>query len=189
MSKKIMCLITVFLILILTSCSASSAKPVETTADTTALEALAFPFAFTAENVFGNTVTEETLGERELFFVHYWATWCAPCVQEMPDLAKIAEEYSDRVGFIGLVSDFGSNSSGAKNIAETSGVPQSFIMVDAENEALSPLLSMVQSGYVPTTVIIDGNGKMLTAPLIGAYGELYGTVLDTILGVPPEVTP
>ena len=144
-------------------------------------ETYAFPFAFTAEDFYGNAVTEASLGEKELFFVHYWGTWCPPCVAEMPELAGVAKEYGERVGFIGLLDDYGSNVSGAINIMDSAGIPQSFIMVDAENKDLQELLSMVKSGYVPTTIIIDKDGNMLGGQLIGVYGEQYGTTLEQLL--------
>jgi len=35
----------------------------------------AFPFSFSTEDLQGNTVTEETLGEKELFVAYLWAVW------------------------------------------------------------------------------------------------------------------
>ena len=34
--------------------------------------------------------------------VNFWATWCEPCKAEMPRLVDASEEYSDRVGFLGV---------------------------------------------------------------------------------------
>ena len=140
-----------------------------------------FPFAFTTEDLYGNTVTEESIGEREIFFIHYWATWCSPCLDEMPELAEIAKAYGDRVGFIGLIDDYSSNLSGAKSIAESAGIPASFIMTDGESEDMRKVRAVVHTGYVPSTVIVDVNGKMMGSSLIGAYGEEYATILDSFL--------
>ena len=139
-----------------------------------------FPIEFTAKDLYGNLVTEETLGEKQLFFVHLWGTWCPPCVAEMPDLAVVAREFSDRVGFLGLLDDYSSNLSGAINIAESSDIPDTFIMVDARIPEMLELLSLVHTGYVPTTVIFTAGGEMFE-PLIGAYGLEYSTVLNAIL--------
>ena len=99
----------------------------------------------------------------------------------MPDLARVAAEYGDNVGFIGLLTDYNSNSGGARRIAESAGVPQSFIMVDAETKGLEALYSAVTSGYLPTSIIIDGYGHMVTEQLIGSHGEFYGPIFDIIL--------
>ena len=140
-----------------------------------------FPFNFTSTDIYGNTVTEETLGEKRLFFVHYWATWCGPCIYEMPDLAQLAMDYGDEVGFIALLLDFDSNPDGARKITESAGIPSSFVMVDPGAAGLKKVVAMVQTGYVPTTVIIDYNGEMLDSPLIGAYGAGYADALDHFL--------
>jgi len=140
-----------------------------------------FPFSFSTQDLFGNTVTEETIGEKLLFFVHLWGTWCPPCVNEMPELAEIVREYEDRVGFIGLLDDFSSNPDGAINILEASGAPESFINIEARIPELSSLLSiLMQTQAVPTTILITSDGRM-TEPIAGALGARYALLIDLIL--------
>ena len=33
-------------------------------------------------------------------FINFWATWCGPCVGELPDLQKVYDEYKDKVDFV-----------------------------------------------------------------------------------------
>lgn len=58
------------------------------------------------------TVTSSSLQElekrfstssKDLLIVNFWATYCKPCVTEMPDLIKVAEKYPDKVELL-LVS-------------------------------------------------------------------------------------
>jgi thiol-disulfide isomerase/thioredoxin len=139
-----------------------------------------FPYAFSAEDIYGKRVTEKSLGEKELFFVHYLATWCPPCVREIPDLVTIAKKYGDRVGFIGLLDDYDTNKAAAVRLAESAGVP--FIMVDAGHSDFRNLLQMVKSGYVPTTILIGRDGKIIGNQIVGAYGLKYANYLDKALG-------
>lgn len=45
--------------------------------------------------------------EDKLFVVNFWATWCGPCVKEIPYFEKVAKEYSDnKVEFILMSLDF-----------------------------------------------------------------------------------
>jgi thiol-disulfide isomerase/thioredoxin len=141
-------------------------------------ETFPFPYAFSAQDINGIVVTEKSLGEKELFFVHYWATWCGPCVREMPDLAAIARKYGDRVGFIALLDDYNSRNT-AIQITKRAGV--SFTMVDARHKDFQKLLQMVQSGYVPTTILIDKNGRIIGEQIIGAYGRSYGDFIERAL--------
>ena len=139
-----------------------------------------FPYAFSAQDLYGKPVTEKSLGEKELFFVHYFATWCPPCVKEIPDLAAIAKRYGSRVGFIGLLDDYQGNKAAAIRLAEKAGV--TFIIVDAEHSDFEKLLQLVQSGYVPTTVLIGRDGKLVGEQIIGAYGSKYANYIDKALG-------
>ena len=139
-----------------------------------------FPFSFTAQDLYGDTITEESMGERKMFFLHLWGTWCPPCVNEMPDLAEIARKYGDRVGFLGLLDDFSTNPDGAKKILESADMPEFFFNVDARLPELQDLVILVSSGAVPTTVIITSDGR-ITEQLVGAYGPAYTYVLDHLL--------
>ena len=140
----------------------------------------AFPYKFSTQDIYGNTVTEASLGEKELFFVHYWATWCGPCINEMPELGKLVEKYGDRVGFIALLDDYSTSKAAAIRITESSGV--AFTMVDARYKDFQTLLGMVQSGYVPTSIIIGSDGKIIGDQIIDAYGSGYGKFIDDALG-------
>jgi thiol-disulfide isomerase/thioredoxin len=116
-----------------------------------------FPHDFTAIDLYGNTVTAESLGEKRAFFVHLWATWCGPCVRGMPDLAEISRDFANDVGFIGLLLDFDSNADGAVNIIEAAGVPDSFFMIDANEPSAAFLLEIVRTGFVPSSAIITSD--------------------------------
>ena len=54
-------------------------------------------------------------------------------------------------------------------------------MVDANNKDLQTLLKKVQSGYVPTTILIDSKGNVIGEQIIGAYGNGYGALIDKAL--------
>jgi len=138
-----------------------------------------FPFAFTAVDIYGETVTEATLGNKEIFFVHFWATWCPPCIAEMPELGEIVQMYSDRVGFIGLLEDYDTSSDRAIAIKETSNAV--FLNIDANHRDFQGLLRLVQSGYVPTTILIDTNGNVIGDQIIGAYGRGYADFIEDAL--------
>src|SRR5690606_3713264 len=51
----------------------------------------------------GGDVPLSTYAGRPLV-VNFWATWCAPCVKEMPDLAALSKKYGD-MNFVGIAID------------------------------------------------------------------------------------
>jgi len=139
-----------------------------------------FPFAFTAVDIYGNTITEESFGKKELFFVHYWGTWCPPCIDEMPDLAQLEKDFDDRVGFLMLLDDM-ENKDAAINIYTNSAFynsPYSFTVCGETTFAYDhEIFQMLDLMYVPTTVIIDSEGNMLEH-LVGAHYSTYALYLN-----------
>lgn len=64
------------------------------------------PVVFEALDLEGNTVTSDVFGESKLTMVNVWATYCNPCLQEMPHLGELAGEYdAGTFRLIGVVSD------------------------------------------------------------------------------------
>jgi thiol-disulfide isomerase/thioredoxin len=60
----------------------------------------------TMTTIDGRTITTKDLAGK-VTLVNFWATWCAPCRAEIPDLVKLQEEYRDHLVIIGVVSEDG----------------------------------------------------------------------------------
>jgi len=52
----------------------------------------------------GKTITNKDLAGKVVIF-NFWATWCAPCRAEIPDLVKLQTEYKDHLIIIGVLSE------------------------------------------------------------------------------------
>ncbi len=89
--------------------------------------------------------------------VNFWATWCAPCVEEMPELSHLQTELNGKnVQIIGLGVD------SAANMAEFStklkiGYP--LYVAGMGGGELSRLFGN-QAGGLPFTVLIDADGRI-----------------------------
>ena len=46
--------------------------------------------AFTTEDLDGNEVTESILKDKDVTMINIWGTFCPPCIEEMPELAKLS---------------------------------------------------------------------------------------------------
>ena len=143
-----------------------------------------FPFAFTAQDIYGNTVTEADLSGKEIWFVHYWGTWCIPCIDELPDLGQLASHYEASVGFLALLDDF-EKQEYAQGLYDMNAIPANFISVDVKTtfDAEHPIMKGLNIQDAPTTIIIDADGNILEhIPL--AKGSGYGELLDNHLADP-----
>ena len=52
----------------------------------------------------GKTITTKDLAGK-VTIVNFWATWCAPCRAEIPDLVKLQDQYKDHLVIIGVLSE------------------------------------------------------------------------------------
>ncbi len=98
----------------------------------------------------------------KVLVVNFWASWCPPCVEEMPTLDKIAQEYASKnVLIVGIGIDSPSN------IREFLGkTPVSYPIVVGGLEGSNLAKQMGNSqGALPYTIIINQKGKAIYAKL------------------------
>lgn len=94
----------------------------------------------------------------KILLVNFWATWCPPCIEEMPELSKIQEKFRDRgVIVLGISTD-----DLQKTKSFTDGLPVSYPILVGDMSAmdLSQLLGN-NRGILPFSVLIDQNGNVV----------------------------
>lgn len=94
--------------------------------------------------------------------VNFWATWCAPCVEEMPDLEKVQAEYANRgVTVVGLAID---NAGAVKRFRDELKLQLPLLVAGAAGTELARQLGN-PSGALPYTVLVDQSGRVVQAKL------------------------
>jgi peroxiredoxin len=86
--------------------------------------------------------------------VNFWATWCGPCRQEMPQLNRLYEKYR-AAGFVLLGVNVDDDASKAAEVANKLGV--TFPVLLDTDKRVSKLYDL---STMPSTVIIDRDGKV-----------------------------
>lgn len=128
--------------------------------------------SFTTTDIYENPVTEAIFANHDLTMVNIFATWCGPCIQEMPDLAELAKEYEgSNFQIIGLILDVNENGivsakklETAKELAELTGVEYPIILPDMTLR--HGLLANVYS--IPETFFVDGTGTIVSERYVGS---------------------
>lgn len=87
--------------------------------------------------------------------VNFWATWCPPCVEEMPLLDRLSQEMP-QAKFVGIGIDT------AKNIAEFAAkIPVGFPLYVAGHGGIAMVRDLGNAaGGLPFTVLIDAKGQI-----------------------------
>lgn len=140
----------------------------------------AFP-AFTATDLDGNTVTESIFSEKDLTVLNIWGTFCGPCIGEMPELGEWAKEMPDNVQIVGLIIDINGEDDTehhdlAVDITQQASAEFPNLIANAD---FAPVLKNVIG--VPTTLFIDGDGKIVGDPVIGADVDGYKKFVEDYL--------
>ncbi len=96
-------------------------------------------------------------GKDTTFVVNLWATWCAPCVAEMPYFEQLQQNHGDkplRVLFVSL--DAKKNHGNVSKFVQEKGFKSEVILLDERNEQeFIPKVSTEWSGAIPATLFVN----------------------------------
>ncbi|NPA43331.1 MAG: TlpA family protein disulfide reductase [Chlorobi bacterium] len=98
----------------------------------------------------GKTVTLEQLGDKPVL-INVWATWCPPCVAELPSLEQLYRRYGDRVHFVFLADD---DPAKVRAFLDKRGLD---IPVYFET---APRPFALRTSAIPTTFVLDRNRRV-----------------------------
>ena len=111
---------------------------------------------WTLETITGESVNfHETLGKGPVV-LNFWATWCRPCLKEMPHMNRLAGEYAGRVTFLAVNTDASKAVAKVAPFINTMGYDNLIVPLDTGAE-LQQLLQV--GGILPFTVVFDGQGR------------------------------
>lgn len=113
-------------------------------------EKAAFDFTLTAPD--GSKLDFETL-KGKVVFINMWATWCAPCVAEMPSIQGMYDKYKDNPDIVFALISFDKDPRKAEKFVDKKGYTMPIYF---PNESQIP--SVYQSKGIPTTFVIDKEG-------------------------------
>jgi len=110
--------------------------------------------------------------------VNFWATWCPPCVHEMPDLQSLFEQHP-QAGFVGLAVDTEANVRRFSTQKVQVSYPLLIIGFDGI-ELMRPLGNT--SGGLPFTVVFNAQGQVSERILGPVKPENLAGLLERLAG-------
>ncbi|MDQ3022593.1 MAG: redoxin family protein [Bacteroidota bacterium] len=106
--------------------------------------------------------------------VNLWATWCGPCIKEMPDLSKISDELKGKnFKMLGMNVFQQEGSKKVEDFLKTH--PVTYTILDGNQEIVDAFSEADGANIeaVPTTFIIDKNGKIAETIIGGRNKESF----------------
>ena len=148
--------------------------------------------SFTMEDINGESYTESMFQDYDLTLVNVFATWCSPCIEEIPHLEQLSQDMADNgVHVVGIVLDTlasdGTVVTDAVEAAQTlaTELETSYPFLIPDSGLMNGLLTGIQS--VPTTFFVDSEGNLLERAYLGSrslteWTEIVNTELETLGG-------
>ena len=127
----------------------------------------AFPPDFTRESISGEIVKLSNYKNKTYVLLDFWASWCGPCLKEIPKMKEIDKEYKEKgLSIIGISLDENKNSwSNAVKKNELNSWPQilSSVSTEKSNGSFSQdnLSDLYNCDGIPFYVLIDKDGKIV----------------------------
>ena len=120
--------------------------------------------------------SEALFKDANITVVNLWATWCGPCVRELPELQKLREDYADKgVQVVGILLEDASAVSDAKKLLSGAGADYPVLLASAD------MGKLIDVQYIPTTYFVDSKGRVLGDAVVGADVQSYRNRLDALL--------
>lgn len=131
---------------------ASTEAPLTTSSHDEAVKEAETALEFTLTDLDGNLVNAKDYRGKWLV-LNYWATWCGPCRDEMPELVKFQAE-NDHVQVLGIAYE-DADVQKLKNFAEDFNITYPLLTIDVYN----PPEFAVEGGMgLPTTIVYNPEG-------------------------------
>ncbi len=114
---------------------------------------------FTLESIDGKKVSLSDF-KGKVVYIDFWATWCGPCIAEMPHSKKLKEKFAgnDSIVFMYISVDNEDNIDGWKSTVKKKGMTGVQLISREGNE--ERVAERYGISFIPTFVLIDKNGRI-----------------------------
>lgn len=110
--------------------------------------------AFVTKNLDSDDVTLEDY-KGKVVLLHFWATWCAPCIEEMPHMEELWKTYKDKDLIVVAVTVQEEPNGQIRAFVEKAGI--SFpILLDTDGK----ISEMYELSAMPSSYLISRDGKL-----------------------------
>ena len=93
--------------------------------------------------------------------INFWAHWCTPCLDEIPDLVRLREDYRERgLEVLGVVSPAGLNQKKSRQLARSLGITYPVLWGTEDLVAL-----FNNFANLPMTFVINPRGKLVNSSM------------------------
>lgn len=109
------------------------------------------PFQYAVTDLHGAS-RNIAVGEGKVTFISYWATWCPPCIAELPGIQELYKDYGDKVNFLLLTQEVPDK---VERFVRKKGYELPIYFPQMQTPAI------LQENSIPTNYVIDAQGTII----------------------------
>ncbi len=132
---------------------------------------------FLARDLDGQIVSTAAL-KGKVMLVNFWATWCPPCREEIPELVKLQAAYKDQLQIIGISEDEDVPPEAVRNFARSMHVNYPIVIVSSELEK-----EFGGIPALPTSFVVNKDGGVVQKHVGLFPGQVYDHEIRALLGM------
>jgi len=117
----------------------------------------------------------------KVVLVDFWATWCGPCIAELPNVLDNYKKYHDK-GFEVIGISLDNSRDDLEGFLKENELPWPILFEDDSDDAKgwsNPMAAKYGISGIPTVILVEANGNVVS---LNARGEKLGELLEKLLG-------
>ncbi len=114
----------------------------------------------------------------KVLLVNLWATWCAPCVKEMPEIQKLNDEFKDK-GFEAVGVTFINEDNSDKQVRDFLKEKKfTYTQVLSNEKTWDAMLELSKAPGIPVNFVINKDGKIIETLVGGKSYEAFKVAIE-----------
>ena len=146
---------------------------------------------FSEVDIAGDEISSDIFADYDATIVNFWNNGCGSCIAEMPELEELYQDFKERnINLIGVGTDSGESREQldtAREILKEKGVTYHNISPDPEGDFYKDFVADIST--YPTTYIVDGEGNIVGADIVGNVKKQLDTVETRLALIPSSLRP
>lgn len=136
---------------------------------------------FKTKDLNGTTYSNSLFGKSKLTMLNVWATWCNPCIGELPALQQLSDKYKGRMQVVGILFD--SSDAGAIDSALTivEGLGVKYPSLRCNSQVKNAIIKPYGINKLPSTLFVDSNGNVVKVVQGEKSFSQWSSIVDGLL--------
>lgn len=114
---------------------------------------------FEKKDLFTKAIIDNETIKGKYTLIDLWGSWCGPCVDGIPDLVEIHQQYGDRLNILSIANDKPKDLPHLKKLIQEKGMSWMHVWENMELPLSERLTGQLNPDYYPTIIVLDPHAR------------------------------